>query len=80
MQQEPSMESPETVLKTAQRHVAEAQVRVMRQRALVAALWQQGRDAAQAEQLLATFELVLDSMREHVAIEAEHVHARSGLE
>jgi hypothetical protein len=52
----------------------------MRQRALVDALRRQRLDKAQAEQLLVTFELVLDSMRTHVAMEAEHVRASRGIE
>lgn len=73
------MDQHESLLELAQRHVADAEVRVMRQKALVAHLAQLGLDTEQAEKLLDTFERVLDSMRLHVQTEAEHVRVRRGI-
>jgi hypothetical protein len=65
------MDTREKLIEAAQRQVADAQLRVMQQKALVAALAAQGADTAQAQTLLATFEKLLEAMRHHAAVEAQ---------
>src|SRR4051794_11712795 len=61
----------ETPLEQARRHVAEAEPRVARQRALVEHLREHGHETVKAQRLLATMESILRLMREHVAFEEE---------
>jgi hypothetical protein len=63
--------TPETPLEQARRHVAEAEPRVARQRALVADLRNGGHDTVKAKRLLATMETILRLMREHLVFEEE---------
>ncbi|HSC99891.1 MAG TPA: hypothetical protein VLI21_13385 [Casimicrobiaceae bacterium] len=61
----------ETPLERARRHVAEAEPRVARQRALVLHLRACGHDPAKAQRLLDTMEGILRLMREHLVLEEE---------
>ncbi len=65
------MNSPETLLDLAQRHVAEGEERVAHQTALIDLLTQQGHDTAAAELLLSTMKETLLLMRAHLAYEIE---------
>ena len=65
------MITTETPLERARRHIAEAEPRVERQRALVERLRECGHDAAKAQRLLATMEGILRLMREHLILEEE---------
>ncbi len=59
----------ETDVEMARRHVAEAEKRLYRQQALVGTLAGRGLDTEVAAQTLAAFELALQAMREHLALE-----------
>lgn len=59
----------ETDVEMARRHVAEAEIRLHRQRALVGALAERGLDTEMAAQTLAAFEAALQAMHEHLALE-----------
>jgi hypothetical protein len=65
-----------TLLEIAQRHVADSEVRVAHQSALVSGLAQQGRNTAQAEILLAAFKETLRLMREVLAREQQRAARR----
>jgi hypothetical protein len=65
------MARQETLMEMARRHVAENRTRVAQQTALVAELGRQGRDTAEAQALLASFEQALRVMCEVLAREQE---------
>jgi hypothetical protein len=71
------MDSNETALKLAQRRVADSEVRVAQQRAVVAALARLGRDTTQAQALLDTLMEALHLKRERLAYEQAHAASRS---
>ena len=64
----------ETDVEMAQRHVAQAERLLQRQKVLVAALAGRGRDVETAQQTLAVFEAALDVMRRHLALEEVLAH------
>ena len=72
------MRHVEDPLTQGRRHVAEAEQRVARQRELVAHLRRKGQDAAQAEELLLTYEIILQSMRDHLEQELASAAAPTG--
>ncbi|WP_141686834.1 hypothetical protein [Bradyrhizobium sp. LMTR 3] len=57
----------ETEIEMARRHVAEQELRIERQRALIARLSAQGHSIEDAEEFLARMVELLDQMRAHVA-------------
>ena len=69
------MQSRESLLDQARRHVSEAEERVERQTRLVDELARDGHPTADAEALLATFRKTLRVMREHLAEEERHYGA-----
>ena len=63
------MASNETTIDQARRHVAEAERVVAEQVERVRRMHSHGQDATEAERLLATFEHILATMRDHLQYE-----------
>ncbi|MBV9527750.1 MAG: hypothetical protein JOZ79_05210 [Sphingomonas sp.] len=59
----------ETPLAQAERHVREAEARILRQHELISRLAREGHDTAEAEKLLRTLLQTLAPMRDHLAME-----------